>query len=92
MLGKRVERPVAITYQNSSKNFTRRENERREKFTHRETHVGASSHIGKTNVGRGVYESENVCRGKMNVGRVVHASENERREKCSCVGVDVYHG
>ena len=64
----------------------RRENERWERFTHRETRVG------KTNVGRGVDESENVCRGTMNVGRGVCASENERRKKCSCVGVDVYHG
>ena len=95
MLGKRVERSVAITYQNSFKvspignrtsgeGFTRRENERRERFTHRETPVG------KTNVGRGVYESENVYRGKMNIGRGVHAWENERREKCSRVGVDMY--
>ena len=52
ILGKRVKRPVArsITYRNSFKvsrignrtsgeGFTRRENERRERFTHREMHV-----------------------------------------------------
>ena len=47
----------------------------RERFTHWEMRVGASSHVGKMNVGRGVYQSENILyRGKMNIRRGVHAS------------------
>ena len=41
MLGKRVERPVAITYRNSFKSFTRRK-----------SHVGKGSRIGKRASGK----------------------------------------
>ena len=70
----------------SGQGFTRRVNERRERFTASgqvhasgkqtsgEVHASGNARRGKMNVGRGVNASGNAYWSKMNVGKGVHAS------------------
>ena len=80
MLGKRVERPVAITYRNSFKSFTRRK-----------SHVGRGVHASEKRTSGKVHASGNARRENerrergLRVGKRM-SGQDERRERGSCVG------